>query len=189
MNNENYVVYEGILLPEPALLKQVHRSKYGTLPDLSEDELADPDELEKQVYKEELGPVLSLPVKNKRSQLWHSIESGHIDFGAFATVDFERTQPEFDKARYKADRLKEKLQDLIITFSIVSERMPCKAKYKVLKLLRMGIISKEHIANDDMLALAQLYFRILKLKQEISELKKASMARKQRKLKAFLESI
>jgi hypothetical protein len=64
-------------------------------------------------------------------------------------VDFERTRPEFDKARYKADKLREKLKDVLIMLGIVKERLPGKAKDLVLKYLRTGIIGLEHITNED----------------------------------------
>ena len=174
-------------IPESPILKVLRPSRYGSVPDLDDDELADPDELEQQVYRAEFGPILALPIKAKRSVIKPNIdESGKVDFGAFATVDFERMYGGFDKARYKADKLREELRDVVILFEIVSDRIPGKAKYKVLKYVRMGWLELEDIASEDMQALAKLYLRALKLRQQISQIKERSWKRKLARVRAFL---
>ena len=92
-------------VPVSALLSVKRSNRYGSVPGLDDEELADPDELERQVLREEWGPVLMLPPRQKVSSIWAALHGGAPDFNAFASVDFERTMPEFDKARYKADRL------------------------------------------------------------------------------------
>ena len=89
-------------------------------------------------------------------------------------------------ARYKADKLREQLKDLLIMISIVRDRLPGKAKYLVLKYLKMGIIKPEHIASPDMAALARLYLRARRLQSEIGLLRAASQTRKERRLERFL---
>jgi hypothetical protein len=179
-------VYGGIVVPASALLKREYGSRYGSVPGLDDSELADPDELERQVLREEFGPVLALPVKAGRSGLRPEVdESGNIDWGAFATVDFDRYSGGFDKARYKADKLREQLDDLRIRFSMVSDRLKAEAKYLVLKYLRLGIIGLEHIVNADMLALARLYLRAKRLQKEIADLREASQRRRQRRAAAL----
>jgi hypothetical protein len=69
--------------------------------------------------------------------------------------------------------------------SIVNERIETRAKYLVLKYLRMGIIELEHIVNNDMLALARLYLRARKMRTEIAELREASERRHRRKAEAL----
>jgi hypothetical protein len=173
-------------LPESPLLKRLRPSPYGSIPDLDDEELADPDELELQVYFEEFGPILALPVKAGRGWIRPNIdESGRLDFGAFATVDFERMYGGFDKARYKADKLKEELRDLAIIIRIVSDRIPGKAKYKVLSLVRRGKLELENILHADVRALAGLYLRSLKLREEITRLQEASWKRRQAKANSF----
>ena len=93
--------------------------------------------------------------------------------------------PAFDKARYKADRLKEELRDVLIMISIVKEHLP-KARSQVLKYLEMGIIEFDHIANDDMRGLARLYLRARKLQKEIGQLREASWDRRRDKLAEVL---
>ena len=182
----NMEVYGGIVVPASALLRRDRGNRYGSVPGLDDSELADPDELERQVLREEFGPVLALPVKASRSGIRPEVdENGNLDWGAFGTVDFDRYSGGFDKARYKADKIREQLDDLRIMFSIISDRIKAEAKYLVLKYLRMGIIRLEHIVNDDMLALARLYLRAKRLQEEIADLRQASERRRQRQAAAL----
>jgi len=174
-------------VPVSALLSVERKNKYGSLPDLEDEELADPEELERLAVAEEWGPVLALPVKAGRGWVRPVADESSVDFDAFASVDFQRTIPELDKARYKADKLKEQLSDLLILIGIVKDRLPGRAKHLVLKHLRMGVIDLDHIVNDDMLALARLYLRARRLQKEIAELREASRAKRARQLVAFLE--
>ena len=59
----DYIVYEGVVVPKSALLKRGRPNKYGSIPDLDDDELADPDELQRMVIQQELEPLLMLPTK------------------------------------------------------------------------------------------------------------------------------
>src|SRR4030042_3485715 len=97
-------------VPVTALLSVQRDNKYGSVPGLDDTELADPYELEREVMLEEWGPVLALPVKG--GQRWIgpvADESGGVDWGAFGSVDFERYSGGFDKARYKAEKLRESI--------------------------------------------------------------------------------
>ena len=176
-------------VPVSAAITVQKPSGYGFVPSLDENELADPDELERQVLVQEFAPVLALPFKARRNPIEPATnENGHVDWGAFGTVDFDRYRPKFDKAGYKADKLKEKLGDVLIMLSIVKERIKSKAKYLVLKYLRMGIIELEHIVDDDMLALGRLYVRVRRIQREIAELRETALNRSNRRLKIFMES-
>lgn len=162
---------------------------YGSVPGLEDEELAEPWELERQVMLEQWGPVLMLPVRGRRDGFRPELDECGVEWGAFATVDFERSMPVFDKAKYKADRLREKLKDVVIMFETVSERLP-RAKWRVLKYLRMGLLDEEHVASEDMLALWKLARRIQRLREEIAELRKVSQRRRdaeRRRLLARLE--
>ncbi len=174
-------------VPVSALLSVERQNRYGSLPDLEDEEPADPDELERLAMAEEWAPILALPVKSRRGWVRPVADESSVDFDAFASVDFQRTIPELDKARYKADRLQEKRGDLLILIGIVKERLPGKAKYQVLKYLSMGVIDLDHIVSDDMLALARLYLRARRLQKEIAELRESSRARRAKQMEAFLE--
>ena len=108
-----------------------------------------------------------------------------LDWGAFGTVDFDRYTGGFDKARYKADKVRERLKDVLILLSIVNDRIASPAKYLVLKYLRMGVIGPEHIVSEDMAALSRLYLRIRRLRQEMGELREASERRHRRRAEAL----
>ena len=164
----------GIEVPESVLLRRLRPNKYGSVTGLDDSELADPDELERQVMRQEFAPVLALPDKPGRSCIRPNIdEGGRVDWGAFGTIDFDRHRQQFDKLRYKADKIAEQRKDVLIMFGIVSERIKAWAKYLVLKYLRMGIIKLEHVVDNDMLALARLYLRAERMRKEIAELQEA----------------
>lgn len=172
-------------VPVSPLLHQEHRNKYGSVPGLEDEELAAPEELERQVFQDEFGPVLALPLRGNRNPIQPVIdENGGVDWGAFGTVDFDRGMQEFDKARYKADKLREEHEHVMILCGVVTERLP-KTKYKVLKYLRKGIIELEHIVSEDMLAFARLYLRASRLQKEIRELEEASWTKRRKEMAAL----
>ena len=184
--NTNIWIDEGIVVPETVLLRRERKGKYGSVPGLDDSELVDPEELERQVFRQEFEPLLTLPTKPAKSWIKPSIdEDGRFDWGAFGTVDFERLYP-FGKAKYKADKLREQLKDVLIIFSIVNERIKTKAKYLVLKYLKMGIIELEHVVNDDTRALARLFLRVRKMQKEIAELRGADRQRAERRAEVFV---
>ncbi len=188
MNEEtSFVVYEDVVVPESGLLRRECRSRYGSVPGLDDTELADPAELERDVMLEEWGPVLALPVKGSGSGIRPVVdEAGGVDWGAFGTVDFERYSGGFDKVRYKADKLREQLKDLAIRMALVKERLPGKAKYMVLKYLKMGVIELEHIGSFDMWCLARLWLRAQRLRDEVRRLDEVSEGRMRRRMERFL---
>jgi len=182
-------ISRGIIGSESVLLRRERKNKYGSVPGLDDEELADPCELEKRMMMEEWAPVLALPVRGRKDTIRPSVDENSVTYGAFGTVDFDRSIPEFDKARYKAEKLRETLQDLVIMVDIVRDRLPAgRAKYLVLKYLRMGIIELEHIANEDMRTFASLRHRAERLRKEIVELEEASWRRKHRQTAAWIES-
>lgn len=181
MENKSIIeISRGVEVPESVLLRRELCNKYGSVPGMDDSELADPDELERQVFMQEFGPVLALPVQRKSGIRPDIDESGHVDWGAFGSVDFDRYCGGFDNLRYKADKLQQDVKDILIIASIVKERLPGKAMYLVLKYLKMGLIRLEHIVNADMMALAKLYLRIERLRAEIRQLERAGEARRQR---------
>ena len=172
MNDETSLVCDGVVAPESVLLRRERGSRYGSVPGLDDSELADPHELEREVMRAEWGPVLALPVQGSSGIRPVVDESGGVDWGAFGTVDFERYRGGFDKVRYKAEKLREQLKDIVMRIGIVASRMPGGAKYVVLKYLKMGIIGLEHVADADMWALARLYMRGWHLRKQISRLER-----------------
>ena len=173
---------QDIEAPASALLQVERQDTYGHVPGLDDDELVDAHELEGQVFRQEFGPVLSLPVKKRRTWIEPAVdECGRLDCGAFGTVDFDRYSRGFDKAQYKADKLKEKLKDALIMLGIVRERLPGRARYLVLKRLQQGVIRMEDIVNEDMRAIAKWHLRAERLRQQIRELEEAANRRRERR--------
>jgi hypothetical protein len=182
-------VEDGVEVASPAWNCEEKVNRHGSVRGLPDEELADPVELERQVIREEFEPVLMLPARRSRHSVLPVVDEAFgVDWGAFSTVDFDRIRPEFDKARYKAEKLREQLKDTLIMLTTVSGRLP-KAQYKVLKYLRMGVIELDHISNMDMLAVAKLWLRVQRLREEIDVLRSASWARQRRHHEAWLEGL
>ena len=160
-------------IPVSVAIELVRPDRYGTVEGLDEDELANPVELERQVYQKEYGPILALPVKHK----WHGPrpemdEDGHIGWGAFGSIDFARLTQEFNKARYKADKLQDDFESEVIMVGIIKERIPGRGKYLLLKQLKIDVIDLDHIENHDMHALARHCLRGWRLQKEIKSLRR-----------------
>jgi hypothetical protein len=190
MNQQTtFETYQAIATPEPVWVKPLKQNRYGSVPGLDDEELASPDELERQVLREEWGPVLELPIQGRQGGFRPDVDEDGIVFGAFSSVDFERTMPQFDKVRYKADKLREHLKDTILIFEMIRQRLPRKPVGLILKYLRMGIIDIEDITDFDMWQLAEYYLRARRLRRQITELEEASIRRKQRQLQAWLDSL
>jgi hypothetical protein len=163
------------------------RNPYDSVPGLDDEELADPDELERQIMLQEWAPILALPSRHEPRGIRPALdEEGHVDWGAFGTVDFSRVRPEFDKAQYKAEKLREEQKSVLIMFDIVKERLPGSAKHHVLKYLRSGVIDEEDIVNWDMWELAKLDERARLLQERIDKLREASKAKRERAAAAWL---
>jgi hypothetical protein len=180
---DEYTEIEGV--PVSARFAQDRVNRYGSVAGLDDEELADPAELERQVCIADWGSILDLPPP-KRSPVKPNIDEYFgVDWGAFATVDFERHSGGFDKARYKADMLREELRDALIMMQVISGRLP-KAKFQVLKYLRMGVIDLEHIESLDMYELGRLDLRARQLQAEIRRLQDASRAKASEQLAEVL---
>jgi len=142
------------------------------------------------MYKEMWGPILALPRQRYERVIRANIdEDGKADWGAFGTVDFDRYRQDFDRLRYKAERLMDQQHDLTILFEIISERIRDTAKYKILKRVRLGLLDADDIENWDMGCLAKLYLRILRLQRQRYELKERSRQRRQQQAEAFWRSM
>jgi len=181
---------DGIEVPESPLLRLEPKNRYGSVPGLDDEELADPEELERRVLRAEWGPALSLPWREPRCPIRPSVDmDGDLDWGAFATVDFDRRQPKRSWERSKVRELSEQLRDTCIMLSIIRDRLPRMAARQVVKWLRLGLLELEDIVNDDMRALAKLCMRAETLRKRIAGLQKRSQEREQRQLEAWLAAL
>ena len=185
MNQEHFWIEEGAEVAPPAWQQPVN--KYGSIEGLGEDELASPAELERAYYQELWGPVLMIPCKKSYSPAWDFNSSS--DYNAFATVDFDRMRPEFDKAHFVREKLWEQVKDLMIMMKIVSERIKDVRKYKVLRLVGKGVIDADDIQHWDMWQLAVMYKRALRLRKEIDRLAEKSQQQQQEAYEKWLEKL
>ncbi|MGD2109322.1 MAG: hypothetical protein PVI86_08005 [Phycisphaerae bacterium] len=184
------LVEQGVVVPQSALMRRSTADRYGRVPGIPEEELADPDELERQVCLEELGLILAIPERDKTSWIRPALDGdGGVDWGAFGTVDFDRIRPAFDVAKFKADKLREELRDVVIRMSTVSERIKDRRKYLVLKHVRMGLLELDQIVDNDTYHLARHYLRARRIREEIRQLEEVSQRRRQRRVEAFLASV
>ena len=117
--------------------------------------------------------------KKKVKRKSRPIISGYLEkVGAKVFDDFSKVITDMIRghqgiyALYKADKLREQLKSVLILFSIVNERLSSRAKYTVLKYLKMDLLKLEHIVDSDMYALGKLYLRIRRLRQDIAALRK-----------------
>ena len=166
---EHVETCDGVVVPAPAALQR-RPNGYGSVPDLPDEELADPAELERQVYQQEWGPILNLPVRGAKTIRPDIDENGNVEWGAFGTVDFERTRPAFDKTKYKIDEFREQRRDLRILNDTLRYHARDANKYLVVRCALRGVIGVEHILDEDPQGLVRLYLRARKLTEEIERL-------------------
>ncbi len=171
--------------PESVLLRREKVNRYGSVPGLDDEELADPDELERQLTLQEWGPVLALPA-GRTGGFRPEFDEDGVRCDAFATVDFDRYSRGFDKTQYKTDKLREERNNVLIMLGMVEARVPGVAWAHVLKLLRMGVIELDHIVDGDILMIARLSRRAERLQEEIAGLDAAREARERRAVEAML---
>lgn len=182
MKNQNDFDAEPIHDVPPPMIAVERPDPYGTVPGLDKDELADPQELARMIFKEEWGPILDLPDRfPPRSHIRPERDTkGHLDWGAFGTVDFERLYGEFDKPRHKADRLWEDVRQSRLRLHAAMERLPGSAKYEVLRYFRQDVIELDHITDDNMRTIARMDARIHRQLDEIRDLREYSRYRQNR---------
>jgi hypothetical protein len=185
----DFVVEDGVVVPQSAALRRAHPSEHTNVPGLEDEEAADPDELERQIYREHFELVLALPEQPATGPGYRIWDDGSVGFGAYGSIDFERLRPKFDKARYKAAKLREELRDLVIRLGLISERLPSRGKGLVLKYVRMGMLEPEHIVHEDMRIMVRLYLRARRLRQEIQELEESSRKRRRNERAERLASV
>ena len=186
--DESFEIYEGIVVPESPLLKREHSNRYGSVPGLDDEELIEPAEIDRVFLREAFAPILALPVKTKKGGINPNIdEDGTVEWGAFGTVDFDK-YVEFDKLRYKADKLREELFTDRIMMEMISERIKDKNKSKIIDRVYKGTLDLEDIADFDMYFLAQRYLRAKKKLREIAELEAKSRERQEKKAEKIFGS-
>ena len=181
-----FELYEGVEVPVSSLLTRQQGNRYGSVQGLDDEELITPAEVERIFLREEFAPILALPVKTKKSGIRPNIdEDGTVEWGAFGTVDFDR-YTSFDKARYKADRLKEQIYDERLMIEITSGHIKPIARYKIIKYVLKGILDVDEIVDVEMYCLAKRFLRVRRLQRELAEVKERSGQRRRNQAEKFL---
>jgi len=184
-----FELYNGIEVAVSPLLRRQRNSRYGSLADLDDEDLIEPAEVERLYLREVFAPILALPVKTKKGWIKPDIdEDGTIGCGAFGTVDFDRYR-EFDKARFKADKLKEEVFHERLMVELVSSHIKTTAKYKVVRSVLKGILDVDDIVDDQMHCLARRCLRMRRLLREIDELQERSRKKHLEKAEKVLGSL
>jgi len=187
MKEEIVYIEDGAEVAPPAWIQAEKDSRYGSVFGIPEEELISPSELERAYLRDELGPILRLPVRGRKSSIKPSMdEDGRIDWGAFGTVDFETTyKPDIDKYQYKADMLKDEYHRVFCMVHMLKERIPGNVKYKLVALVRDGIIEADDINDWDTWQLAKQFMRCLNIKKQIKELENKSRQQRQKDSEKF----
>ncbi|MDD5134576.1 MAG: hypothetical protein PHP01_04095 [Phycisphaerae bacterium] len=184
-----FELYDGVEVPVSPLLKRQRSSRYGSIAELDDEDLIEPAEVERIYLKTEFAPILALPVKTRKGWIRPSIdEDGTIEIGAFGTVDFDR-HVQFDKALYKAEKLKEEVFNERLMIELVSSHIKTIAKYEVVKNVLRGILDVDDIVDDEMYCLARRCLRMRRLLREIAELQERSRKNRLKKAKKLWESL
>lgn len=171
---------EVVGIPSPALLKVERERGYGSVPGLEDEELADAEELERQAFLEDWWPILAIPWRGYERRIRPVVdEGGHIDWGAYGTVDFARICPEFNKARYKLNKLKEDLRNALIMMEMVRDRLPVKARLEVVEGIRLGK-ELDDFPDDGRWAFAKWYLRARRFLREVRDLRRRAFGPPQR---------
>lgn len=151
---------------------------YGNVAELEDEKPASVREVERQVFLDEWGPILALPVQSVRGGFRPAIdEFGYLDWGAFGTEDFERLRGPFDKARYKIDQLKVELRNAVIMLEMVAAKVPETVVSSLMAGLRSEAIGLEDIDDMNQYFFAQRYLRVRSIKDQIKELRELRVRR------------
>ena len=166
-------------IPASVLVQREKKDRYGQVEGLEVDELADPAELERQVYRQMMEPVMRLPARFKSCGPRPEIdENGELEWGAFGSMDFLRDRPAFmDRSRYRLDVMKEELKDQVIAISMIRPHLKGQSYALVLKYLEMDIISMDDVTDFWMKRMAMRYFKAKRIRQEIKQLRELLNAR------------
>jgi hypothetical protein len=189
MDQQELEIYDGIVVPASALRQEQRRTRYGNLADLPDEELADPEELERVMYKQMWWPILRLPQQRWECRVRPNMdEDGRLDWGAFGTVDFDSYRPQHSRLRYRIEQLKERLKDQSCLLRMMSDRVPGKTKYKIMRLVRTGVLDIGAIENNEMYFLVAMYLRVWRLRREIEHLREKSREQQEAKVRELWAS-
>jgi hypothetical protein len=161
------VVSEDIAdIPASARITVERARGFGSIPDLSADELADQEELERMVAWQMWKPLLTLrPAVGPSLSAFVGGRCCEPNWAAVRPVVYRRRARRAPQGLHEADQLRDELSETLKRLSLAMASVKSPAKYLVLKYLRMGIIELEQIADTNMQAAAKLYLDARRLRQ------------------------
>lgn len=166
-----YEIEGGIEVPPPAIVKRERPDRYGSVPGLDDSELANPHKLLQKVYYEMWKPILDLPkaVNDGRPRPTMD-EQGNLDWGAFGTHDFEQLYENFDWRRSRREELQGELQHTQLMRELVMERVNPSLAWRIIRLVRQGVLDLDHITDENMRAVAKWDLRVQRARGELQSL-------------------
>ena len=164
-------VFEDV--PVSARVKVVRQSE--TVED--DEDAVSGSEIKRLLYERDWGPILRLPATESDFFSGRQWEDG-VDVSAFNTYDFWR-QHGLNLRRYNAAMawaMFEK-RNVLITLSMVLERLPKVEAYRVLSYVKRGVILESMVVGSDMQAAVRRYRQLLRVKDKIAGIAEARRRR------------
>ena len=152
--------------PTVRIEKQDH---YGQIADLEDEEPADLAELDRMVLWQVWGPVLALrPV---RGSVWSEADGClEPDWQSVGMVDCKGPVRQWVASACCLADLRAELGQVLRGIEECGAQLPAPAQYLVLKWLRMGVITMEHVVDERMRELVRLYLRARDLRRSLAQL-------------------
>lgn len=143
MNDEHEMIED---VPESAALRLVRESRTQE----QDEEAIEWSEVQRLLFERDWGPILALPGQDDEGWLPRSMDENGLDASAFATYDFERQYGDgrARRRRYALDRTLQEHRERVWMFEMIFDRIPNTGKYQVMRLLKQGVISKDHCIGE-----------------------------------------
>jgi hypothetical protein len=143
MNNEMYSVEEERIedVPVSPVLRRVHGSQIEE----QDEEAIEWNEVQRLLFERDWGPILAIPAQDDEGWLPRNTEED-----AFDTYDFERQYGDgrAKRRKYAISRAFQEHRERVWMFEMIFDRIPNLGKYQVMKLLKQGVISKDHCTGE-----------------------------------------
>ena len=148
MNNEMYSVEEERIedVPVSPLLRRVH----GSQVEEQDEEAIEWGEVQRLLFERDWGPILAIPADDDEGWLPRNVDENGLDESAFNTYDFERQYGDgrAKRRKYAISRAFQEHRERVWMFEMIFDRIPNLGKYQVMKLLKQGVISKDHCIGE-----------------------------------------
>ncbi len=133
-------------VPESAALRLVRESQVGE----QDEEAIEWSEVQRLLFERDWGPILVLPDQDDEGWLPRNIDENGLDESAFNTYDFERQYGDgwAKKRRYAVRRAFQEYRERVWMFEMIFDRIRNLGKYEVMRLLKQGVLSKDHCIGE-----------------------------------------